>query len=131
MLYVIYMRNEGLGYRGGQEPIIHLEADLHETVNWARRRNRRWAFTFSTAGIQSFRNSTDLTQLSEIDWEAVNSDIWLDKKDGKQAEFLVEKYFPWELIRKVGVISVDMLMQAGNIITANSGHVPVIEQRKN
>lgn len=33
MLYVIYCANhDELSYRGGQGPILHLEADLYETV---------------------------------------------------------------------------------------------------
>ena len=33
MLYLIHRRNEELTYKGGQEPIIHLEADLHATIH--------------------------------------------------------------------------------------------------
>ena len=36
MLYVISMRNHAeLSYQGGQEPIVHLEADLYDVVAWA------------------------------------------------------------------------------------------------
>ena len=36
MLYVISRgSSRDLPYRGGQDPIVHLEADLHETVAWA------------------------------------------------------------------------------------------------
>ena len=36
MLFVIYRANHPeLTYRGGQGPIIHLEADLSEVVRWA------------------------------------------------------------------------------------------------
>ena len=46
MLYVIYQANHPeLFYRGGQDPIIHLEADLRQTVEWAKLKNLRWAFT--------------------------------------------------------------------------------------
>lgn len=35
MLYLIHKANhQDLTYRGGQEPIIHLEADLHAVVEW-------------------------------------------------------------------------------------------------
>ena len=44
MLYVLHMGNlPDLGYRGGQEPIVHLEADLLGTVDWANCNQRRWA----------------------------------------------------------------------------------------
>jgi len=36
MLYLVYRGNhQGLTYRGGQEPIVHLEADLHDAIEWA------------------------------------------------------------------------------------------------
>lgn len=39
MLYVIYRANDPeLTYRGGQGPIVHLEADLHEVIAWAEAR---------------------------------------------------------------------------------------------
>ncbi|NQV33169.1 MAG: DUF4433 domain-containing protein, partial [Phycisphaeraceae bacterium] len=37
MLYLIYQRNHpDLAYHGGQGPIVHLEADLPQTVQWAK-----------------------------------------------------------------------------------------------
>lgn len=51
MLYLIYQGNhQELGYRGGQEPILHFEADLHAVVAWANAQPARWAFTLSNAG---------------------------------------------------------------------------------
>lgn len=55
MLYVISMQNNpDLDYHGGQVPIVHLEADLHQVVAWADARKRRWAFTSSNAGSNYF-----------------------------------------------------------------------------
>lgn len=43
MLYLIWRANDPeLTYRG-QAPIVHLEADLHQTVAWAESQNLRWA----------------------------------------------------------------------------------------
>ena len=104
MLYLIHMANHPeLVYRGGQRSIIHLEADLHETVAWASRDGRRWAFTLSNAGSSYFKDRCDLAQLNEIDWDAVQARDWRDCKEGKQAEFLVEHSFSWELVQRVGV----------------------------
>lgn len=37
MLYMIHMANDpDLAYKGGQQPIVHLEADLYRTVSWLR-----------------------------------------------------------------------------------------------
>lgn len=57
MLYLIHQANNpGLSYRGGQGPIVHLEADLHETVAWADSQRQRWAFTLSNAGSFYFED---------------------------------------------------------------------------
>lgn len=73
MLYLIYRRNEDLTYKGGQEPIVHLEADLHATIAWAQQNNRRWAFTLSNAGAYYFEDRSDIAQLGDINWDAVQA----------------------------------------------------------
>ena len=106
MLYLIYMANhDELQYRGGQGPIVHLECDLRATVAWANRQRRRWAFTLSNAGSYFFEDRADLSQLRELDWAAVRARDWRSCKDGKQAEFLVERSSPWELVERIGVRS--------------------------
>ena len=106
MLYLLYQSNHaGLSYRGGQGPIVHLEADLAATVAWAERNGLRWAFTLSNAGARYFEDRADLAQLDQVDWTAVRATDWRDHKQGKQAEFLVERQFPWEFVTRIGVHS--------------------------
>ena len=63
MLYVIHQANHpSLAYRGGQSPIIHLEADLRQTVAWANHNRLRWAFSLSNAGAAYFEDRCDLDQ---------------------------------------------------------------------
>ena len=108
MLYLIHKANHPeLDYRGGQGPIVHLEADLHEAVDWAEQRGRQWAFTLSNAGSGYFEDRCDLTLLGQIDWEAVQARQWQGRSHGKQAEFLIERSFPWTLVRRVGVCTVE------------------------
>lgn len=65
MLYVIHKANhESLSYRGGQEAIVHLEADLRATVAWAASSGSRWAFTLSNAGASYFEDRADLAQFT-------------------------------------------------------------------
>ena len=60
MLYLIYRANDPeLSYRGGQAPIIHLEADLRQTVDWATQNQLQWAFTLSNAGSYYFEIKPD------------------------------------------------------------------------
>jgi hypothetical protein len=105
MLFLIHKRHEELTYKGGQNEIVHLEADLHQAVAWANAQRRRWAFTLSNAAGYYAESRADLSMLDEIDWPAVQARQWSSPsvKEGKQAEFLVENSFPWHLVRIVGV----------------------------
>ena len=125
MLYLIHMANHPeLDYRGGQGPIVHLEADLYEAVDWAEQNQRRWAFTLSNAGSRYFQDRCDLAQLDEIDWDAVQARKWQGRTDGKQAEFLMEQSLPWTLVRRVGARSVHVQDQAMEAMRA-ADHRPV------
>lgn len=127
MLYLIWQANHPeLTYRGGQENIVHLEADLHAAVDWADAQPRRWAFTLSNAGARYFEDIADLTQLCKIDWAAVQARNWRQCKEGKQAEFLVELNFPWHLVERIGVFSRVIYQQVCNAMPA-SGHRPRAE----
>ena len=105
MLFLIHRRNPELTYKGGQEPIVHLEADLYDAVAWAQANGRRWAFTLSNAGSYYFEDRADLAQLDQIDWTAVATTQWPAVKERKQAELLVEQSFPWHMIERIGVYS--------------------------
>ena len=130
MLYVIHKANHPqLDYRGGQGPIVHLEADLHETVEWAEQEERRWAFTLSNAGSGYFKDRCDLAQLDEIDWDAVRATNWRACKEEKQAEFLVEKSFPWTLIRRVGVCNAEIRIKAAKALHTADHQPSVTKQR--
>jgi len=129
MLFLIHRANHSeLTYRGGQGPIVHLECDLHATVAWAGQEGQRWAFTFSNAGAYYFEDRCDLAQLHEIDWTAVQANNWQYCKEGKQAEFLVEHCFPWQLVERIGVHSHTAYQQAANALPGG-GHRPVVEVR--
>lgn len=127
MLYLIHQANHvELAYRGGQEPIVHLEADLHAVVAWTQANHARWAFTLSNAGSHFFEDRHDLGQLGEIDWAAVQARDWRAHKEGKQAEFLLEQRFPWHLVECIGVRSAAFYGQVVNALAA-SPHRPRVE----
>ena len=128
MLYMIWQRSGDLVFRGGQEPVIHLEADLRETVTWSIANNQRWAFTLSNAGSRYFEDRADLNRLSEVNWAAVHASNWRECKEAKQSEFLIEDKFPWHLIKRIGVLSQTTYGQAVNLLPPN-GHRPVVEVR--
>ena len=127
MLYLIYMGNHSeLTYRGGQEPIVHLEADLHDSIAWAKQNSRRWVFTKSNAGACTFKNYSSLDKLDKIDWVAVQARQWKCCRYHKQAEFLMEESFPWDLISRIGVYSPNTRNQAKVAVQA-AGHRPQIQ----
>ena len=132
MLYVIHMADDPeLPYRGGQGPILHLEVDLYQAVAWADKNKRRWAFTSSNAGSSYFEDYSDLAQLDELDWDAIQANQWSGSgvpgsvKDGKQAEFLTEHSFPWALVERIGTQSNRILAEVRSSLKV-SRHQPAV-----
>jgi hypothetical protein len=120
MLFVIHCANHpNLTYRGGQEPIVHLEADLRRTVRWAEDNGREWAFSPSNAGAYYTQFRSNLQDLGDVDWAAVDARNFQPQevKEGKQAEFLLYDSFPWDLVDRVGVKS-----QSGSQRVAQAMH---------
>ena len=128
MLYIISRANHAdLTYRGGQEPIVHLEIDLHNAVVWANQHQLRWCFTSSNAGSSYFNDYADLAQLHELNWDAISAELWAGAyMEGKQAEFLVEREVAWQLITRIGVRSDPVRRNVLDAI-AECDHRPIVE----
>jgi len=108
MLYLIHRGNHPeLGYRGGQDPIVHLEADLHAVVRWAAGNAVRWAFSLSNAGARYTEFRARVEELDQLDWPAIAARDFANPtiKEAKQAEFLLEARFPFDLVSRIGVRS--------------------------
>jgi hypothetical protein len=131
MLYLIHKANHPeLPYKGGQGPIVHLEADMDAVVEWARSKGRRWAFSTSNAGTYYTQFRKSLAELSEINWPAVAAMDFRssDVKEGKQAEFLLHGGFPWQLVSRIGIYSQGIAARAHAALDA-ALHRPIIEVR--
>jgi len=131
MLYVIHRANHPeLTYRGGQDPIVHLEADLHQVVAWAQEKSIRWAFSLSNAGAYHTEFRSDLADLHELDWDAIAARDFGDPdvKECKQAEFLVYGCFPFALVERIGVFNAPMRDRVTQTL-AGGGYTPCIEVR--
>ena len=128
MLYILRMGNHpDVIYRGGQQPIVHLQADFHQVITWA---NSNAALGLSAVAMQaptSPVSTTILPNFGEIDWEAVTATDFRDAKikEGKQAEFLLFNVFPWTLIEKVGTINNTIATKAQTAL-AIADHQPSI-----
>lgn len=121
MLFILHKRNHpDLNYTEGQQPIVHLQADLHAVVRWAEAHHRRWAFSDRNAGTYYCKFYADIAQLDEVNWDAVAATDFRDStvKEGKQAEFLVYESFPCELIERMGVLDRSAARQATEVISA-------------
>jgi hypothetical protein len=126
MLYILHKRNHpDLAYKGGQRPMLHLEADLHEVVAWAEREGRWWAFTDTNAGSRYFQSFCDLGDLSRLDWGHIDATDFRHPlvKEAKQAEFLIHHSFPWSLVQSIGVKD-DEVATWLRRVTAVSDHRP-------
>jgi hypothetical protein len=127
MLYILHRGNHpDINYHEGQQPILHLQADLRATVEWANQNAVRWAFSTVNAGARYASFYASLDKLDEVSWTAVaatdfrNAEI----KDGKQAEFLVHDWFPWELVEKIGVFNQNISDEVLKVLSA--AHTPVV-----
>jgi hypothetical protein len=128
MLFILHQGNHpDLDYREGQQSIVHLQADLRATVEWADQNAIRWAFSTTNAGARYASFYASLDRLHEVNWTAVAATNFrsAEIKDGKQAEFLLHDWFPWELVEKVGVFDQkngDEVLKA----LAASRHAPIV-----
>ena len=132
MLYIFHRGDHrDVEYRGVQEPIIHLVADLHSAVEWANRNKMRWAFTDRNAGARYFNDFADLHDLDKVDWKAVQTTQWWDRdiQEMKQAEYLVERSFPWELVEEIGVFSSEQLHEVQGIL-GDSEKKPIVRVQR-
>jgi hypothetical protein len=109
MLYVIHMGNVE-GYTEGQNPIVHLVVYIEDIVE----RGIPFVFTDGHAEMEVSSQFTDLADLQRIDWPLMNSHFWNDineypnRKQRRQAEFLVHQICPWDLVTEIGVLNVQM-----------------------
>ena len=133
MLFMLHKGNHpDISYKGGQEPIVHLQADFHKVINWANSNGVSLAFTNGNAGSRLTNFYNQSSKLNEIDWDAVSSTDFRDAKikEGKQAEFLMFDVFPWTLIDKIGIINSTMATKVKTTL-ANVVHKPVIAVEPN
>lgn len=124
MLYLFYQNNHpDLTYRGGQDPIMHLEADLYAVTAWADQNQKHWAFTSSNAGSSYFNDYCNIAELDKINWDIIEANYWQGHQEEKQAEFLLEDELPWTLVERIGVKS-GAIQQQVNMTLRGAAHTP-------
>ena len=80
----------------------------------------------SNAGSYYFEDRSDLSQLDEIDWDAVQARQWQNCKERKQAEFLLEHSFPFNSSSALESIRRTQYQQVVNTLP-DGGHRPNVE----
>lgn len=106
------------GYNEGQEPLIYL-ITMAQTVQ-----SEGLQFVFSDGhGIAIFTEWFDnLNDLGNVHWDIVNARYWCDTSDEpdrqrrKQAEFLIYRFCPWNVINAIAVLNKKIKRQVENIL---------------
>lgn len=132
MLFILYCRNHpDVTYTGGQEQIVHLQADLERTIRWADGAGVPWAYSDRNAGAYVAEFFTGREDLDRVDWSAVAAQDFRNPlvKEGKQAEFLAFQSFPWDLVEEIGVIDEPTAEEVRASI-AGASHRPVVRVRR-
>ncbi len=126
MLYAI-SRGGVEGYSEGQRPVIYLCSTVEAVV----KAGLRWVFTEGHADMGFTDFFDDLNDLEKIDWDLMKSRYWNDtdndpdRKRRRQAEFLVHRFFPWELVSYIGVYDRSIAETVGELIKGGSPDVGI------
>uniref|UniRef100_A0A7C4RUL2 DUF4433 domain-containing protein n=1 Tax=Desulfatirhabdium butyrativorans TaxID=340467 RepID=A0A7C4RUL2_9BACT len=94
-------------YNEGQEPLIYAVSTVETIVD------AKLEYVFSDGhGIAAFTQwFDDLNDLDKVDWDMAYADYWadtvedMDRQRRKQAEFLVHRFCPWEMVNRLGVLN--------------------------
>lgn len=106
------------GYDEGQTPLIYLISSAQAVEAGGAH------FVFSDGhGIAKFTDWFDeLADLGKLDWTAIGARIWkdtvnnMDRQRRKQAEFLVHRVCPWQLVHEIAVINSAMKTNVEGIL---------------
>ena len=73
--------------------------------------------------------------LFSVDWDVIENKYWanrdddLDRKRRKQAEFLVQGFFPWSWVERIGVIDVERKTRVEELLAGASCRPAVCVER--
>ena len=129
MLYILSRGNhDEVEYKGGQDPILHLEADFHSVIDAADAKGVPWAVSLSNAASRYATFRTGPAALDELDWECIGATQWSrpDVREHKQAEFLVHRSFPWARVDRLGVRNATVHQQVRTHLL-KAEHQPPVE----
>jgi hypothetical protein len=121
MLLTINKGNTGRP-TGCQRTIIHLVSNVAAAIGL----RKGWAISDGNAGAFHTSFYCQLTALNGLDWAAIRARDWRDRRHEKQAEFLVEDFFPWDCIQKIGSHNSAVAQQVRGLIQGQH-HRPSVD----
>jgi hypothetical protein len=130
MLYAIHTGYVE-GYTGGQAEVVYLVSSVERAVEMGT----QWCFTDGHAVEALTEFFVSLDDLSRVDWTVVEHWSWhnrannLDRKRRKQAEFLVHRFFPWDAVESIAVMTSAMTERVNNVISDSAPQTPVKVER--
>ena len=131
MLYAIH-KGFVESYREGEEAVLHLVISVEQVLS----KKIPYVFTDGHAEIAISRFYNDTGDLNKIDWEIMKAAYWNDTEQDndrsrrRQAEFLVHRFCPWNLIEQIGVINNKMADSGNDILSSFEKYPEVMVQKK-
>jgi ssDNA thymidine ADP-ribosyltransferase, DarT len=104
MLFALH-RNNVAKYEGGQTPMIYLVSSVQRVL----KEQLGFVFTNGHPIMKTSRFYQDVSELEQVRWDVMESRYWNDtlefpnRKQVRQAEFLVHDFFPWECVQFLAV----------------------------
>lgn len=133
MLYTISQGNVP-GYAEGastprdrQRGIIYLVS----SAQLVREKTLPFVFTDGHAVMNYSAQFDDLSHLNQIDWDTIHSQYWYDtpqdgdRKRRRQAEFLLHRFVPWDIITEIGVYDNAIKSRVESLIS-HAPHQPIV-----
>ena len=130
MLYAI-SQGSVASYAGGQETVVHLVSDVQALVS----DGQSFVFTDGHATIMASRFFEHASDLRHVDWTVMPLTYWNDtptypdRKRRRQAELLIHRFFPWDLVTEIGVMTQAMRQRTETALQAAS-HRPLVTVRR-
>jgi len=131
MLYTINQGNVE-DYQEGQSEIVHLVSD----IGIIKAKQLAFLFTDRHAELSHAIYSCDLEQMDQIvDFTIMSDRYWNntidypDRKERRQAEFLIHRFCPWDCFFEIGVYN-DGIKNKVEAILSGATHKPLVSIQK-
>lgn len=88
-----------------QKDMVHLRVSLERVLE----SKASWVFTDGHAAMQISHFSSAEADLNRVDWPLMKEEQWANTEDDRdrsrrrQAEFLIHRFVPWDLVDGIGV----------------------------